>query len=90
MKTGTAKAVLGDTIVAETTQWHEVEGNVYFPAESVKQEYLSPTDLHTTCPWKGEASYYTLTVGGGLLLFNGANTPTAFGQYFAWFKLTKA
>jgi uncharacterized protein (DUF427 family) len=79
MKTGTAKATIGPTTVAETTQWHEVEGNVYFPAESVKKEYFSPTDLHTTCPWKGEASYYTVTVGGGFLLPDKT-----------WFKPTKS
>lgn len=39
-------------------------GNVYFPPESVKSEFLRPSDTHTTCWWKGEASYYTLEVDG--------------------------
>jgi uncharacterized protein (DUF427 family) len=64
MKTGTAKATVGGTTIAETSEWEEVEGNVYFPPSSLKSEFFSGTDLHTTCPWKGEASYYTITVGG--------------------------
>jgi uncharacterized protein (DUF427 family) len=64
MKTGTAKATVGSTTIAEATHWHEVEGNVYFPPESIKKEFFSPTELHTTCSWKGEASYYSVTVGG--------------------------
>lgn len=39
-----------------------VEGNHYFPPSSVRMEYLKPSDHHTTCPWKGLASYYTLEV----------------------------
>lgn len=64
MKTGTARAAVGDTVIADTNEWEEVEGNVYFPPGAIKSEYFSGTDLHTTCPWKGEASYYTITVGG--------------------------
>jgi uncharacterized protein (DUF427 family) len=41
-----------------------VEGNIYFPFESVKSEYLRPSDTHTTCGWKGEASYYDIEVAG--------------------------
>jgi uncharacterized protein (DUF427 family) len=41
-----------------------VEGNHYFPPQSVKTEFLKSTDHHTTCPWKGEASYYSIVVGG--------------------------
>ena len=64
MKTGTAKAVVDGTVIAEATEWEEVEGNVYFPDAAVKKEYFTKTDLHTTCSWKGEASYYTIKVGG--------------------------
>jgi uncharacterized protein (DUF427 family) len=39
-----------------------VENNHYFPPDSVKREYLKESDTHTTCPWKGEASYYTVVV----------------------------
>jgi uncharacterized protein (DUF427 family) len=52
------------TVIAESDTTTIVEGNHYFPIESVREEYLRPSDTHTTCPWKGEASYYTLEVNG--------------------------
>jgi uncharacterized protein (DUF427 family) len=41
-----------------------VEGNHYFPATSVRSEFLRPSETHTTCPWKGKASYHSLEVNG--------------------------
>lgn len=41
-----------------------VEGNVYFPPDSVRREHLRPSDTHTTCGWKGTAGYYTVEVDG--------------------------
>jgi uncharacterized protein (DUF427 family) len=41
-----------------------VEGNHYFPPASIDREYFSESETHTTCPWKGEASYYSITVNG--------------------------
>jgi uncharacterized protein (DUF427 family) len=41
-----------------------VEGNVYFPADAVRREYLQPSDTHTVCGWKGTASYYHVAVDG--------------------------
>lgn len=64
MPSGHAIATVGDTVVAETDSWEEVEGNVYFPPASVKKEYLSKTGHSTYCPWKGDASYYTIKVDG--------------------------
>ncbi|EOO03963.1 putative duf427 domain protein [Phaeoacremonium minimum UCRPA7] len=64
MVSGHAKATVDGTVIAETDQWEEVEGNVYFPPSAVKSEYLTETDLHTTCSWKGDASYYTIGVNG--------------------------
>lgn len=64
MPTGHAKATVGDIVIAETDQWEEVEGNVYFPPSSIKPDYFSKTDLSTHCPWKGDASYYTIKAGG--------------------------
>jgi len=58
------KAVLDDTILAESDETVVVEGNHYFPPSSLKEEYFEPNDYHTTCPWKGEASYYDVVVGG--------------------------
>lgn len=59
-----AKAVWNDTVLAESDNYQEVEGNVYFPPESVKKEYFSPTDKNTHCPWKGEANYFTIETNG--------------------------
>ncbi len=51
-------------IIAESDRCEIVEGNHYFPPDSVKQEFLQPSDTHTTCGWKGIASYYNVTAGG--------------------------
>jgi uncharacterized protein (DUF427 family) len=51
-------------VIAESDQTTIVEGNHYFPVESVRAEYLRDSDTHTICPWKGTASYYTLEVNG--------------------------
>ena len=58
------KAIWNNTVIADSDQTVVVEGNHYFPAESVSWEYLQPSPTHSTCPWKGEASYYTLNAGG--------------------------
>ena len=58
------KAVLNGTVLAESDHTVVVEGNHYFPADSVKSEYFTPTDRATHCPWKGDASYYDITVDG--------------------------
>lgn len=51
-------------VVAESDETQVVEGNHYFPPHSVRAEFLQPSDHHTTCPWKGEASYRDVVVGG--------------------------
>tara|TARA_R110002020_G_scaffold98208_7_gene233923 strand:- start:1203 stop:1484 length:282 start_codon:yes stop_codon:yes gene_type:complete len=56
------KAIWKDQIIAESDKTIEVEGNQYFPPQAVNQEYLEKSDTHTTCPWKGKASYYSLKV----------------------------
>lgn len=58
-----AKAIVDGVVVAESDTFEIVEGSVYFPPEAVKTEYFTETSLHTTCPWKGQASYYTLQIG---------------------------
>jgi uncharacterized protein (DUF427 family) len=58
------KALWNNQVIAESNDTVVVEGNHYFPLESVKKEFLQPSDTHTTCPWKGLASYYTLEVNG--------------------------
>lgn len=50
--------------IAESDKTVVVEGNHYFPPGSVKREYFQSSNTHTTCPWKGEASYYNVVVNG--------------------------
>ena len=60
------KAVWKGTVIAEAPQEavELVEGNVYFPQEAVRRDYLKPSDTHTVCGWKGTASYYNVAVNG--------------------------
>ena len=58
------KAIWNGQIIAESNETVVVESNHYFPASSVKQEYLKPSDTTSVCPWKGMAHYYSLTVDG--------------------------
>jgi len=58
------RIIMNGTVIAESDNTKMVEGNHYFPPESVKTEYFSETAHNTTCPWKGKASYYTITVDG--------------------------
>ena len=58
------KAIWQETVLAESDDTVVVEGNHYFPADSVNRAYFKPSDTHTTCPWKGEASYYDVVVDG--------------------------
>lgn len=59
-----AKAIWKGTVLAESSDTRMVEGNRYFPKESVRSEYLRPSETHTVCPWKGTASYYHVEVNG--------------------------
>ncbi len=59
-----AKATWNGVVLAESDDVQFVEGNVYFPPESVKQEYLKESDTHSTCPRMGLASYYHIDVDG--------------------------
>ena len=58
------KAIWKDTIIAESDDTVVVEGNHYFPPDSVRQSYLNPSERTTYCPWKGTANYYSLNVDG--------------------------
>lgn len=57
------KAVYNGVVLAESDEVETVEGNVYFPKDSVKTEYLKESDTPYTCPWKGECQYYHVVVG---------------------------
>lgn len=59
-----AKAIWNNTVIAESDATIIVEGNHYFPPDSVVSEHLVPSDETTICGWKGEASYYDVQVGG--------------------------
>ena len=58
------RAIWNGKVVAESARTEIVEGNHYFPADSVRKEYLRPSDTHTACAWKGTASYFSLDVDG--------------------------
>ena len=58
-----AKAIWNGKVIAESETTEVVEGNVYFPETSLKREYFRPSSTTSTCPWKGQASYYSVQVG---------------------------
>ncbi len=58
------KAIWNGQTIAESDDTVVVENNHYFPKEAVKADYLVDSSTHTTCPWKGIASYYSLAVDG--------------------------
>jgi len=58
------KAIWNNIVIAESNDTVVVENNHYFPPESVNFDYFSPSEHKTTCPWKGEAHYYDITVSG--------------------------
>lgn len=58
------KAIWNGTTLAESDQCVVVEGNQYFPPDAVNRAYFHASDTHTTCPWKGIASYYTIEANG--------------------------
>ena len=60
----TMRATWNGAVLAESDDTVVVEGNHYFPAEAIKREHFRESAKHTTCPWKGEASYYDVVVGG--------------------------
>lgn len=57
------RATWNGRVIAESSNTAVVEGNQYFPAADVNPEYLRPSESHTTCHWKGLASYYDVVVG---------------------------
>ena len=57
------KATWRGTTLAESDDTVMVEGNYYFPADSINRKNFNESNTHTVCPWKGEASYYHVVVG---------------------------
>ncbi len=58
------KAIWNNTTLAESHETIIVEGNHYFPPDTVHSEYFQPSSNHTVCSWKGTASYYDVVVDG--------------------------
>lgn len=58
------KAIWNNQIIAESKDTVVIEGNHYFPHDSINKDYFKSSDTHTVCPWKGTASYYSLEVDG--------------------------
>lgn len=58
------KATWNGAVIAESDKYETVEGNVYFPKSSIKQEYFKKTSTTSVCGWKGTATYYSLNVNG--------------------------
>ena len=57
------RATWKGAVLAESEETVVVEGNHYFPADSVRREHFRESETHTVCPWKGTASYYDVVVG---------------------------
>jgi len=58
------KAYWNDELIAESDETIIIEGNHYFPPESIKKAYFQDSNTHTVCPWKGNACYYSIVVNG--------------------------
>ena len=58
------KATWNGAVLAESDRCVIVEGNHYFPPQAIRRQYFKPSTTHTTCSWKGEASYYNIEVNG--------------------------
>lgn len=58
------KAIWNAAVLAESDDTIVIEGNHYFPADSIDRDYFSPSETHTVCGWKGTASYYDINVNG--------------------------
>jgi len=58
------KAIWNNSVIAESNQTIVVEGNHYFPPDSIRPDHFQSSDTHTHCGWKGDASYYHVVVDG--------------------------
>ena len=59
-----AKAIWNGKVLAESNDTIVIEGNHYFPPESINRDYFQDSGTHTTCPWKGKANYYNIVDNG--------------------------
>jgi uncharacterized protein (DUF427 family) len=56
------EAIWNNVVIAESDTYEKVEGNIYFPPDSINKEYFKESNTHSICYWKGEASYYDIEV----------------------------
>jgi len=61
-----AKAIWNGVTLAESDRFEVVEGNIYFPPDTINGQYFKVSDTHTICGWKGQASYYDIVVNGDI------------------------
>ncbi len=59
-----ARAIWKGEVIGESDAYESLEGNIYFPPDSLRQEYFKESDRSSRCPWKGTAEYYTVVVDG--------------------------
>jgi len=90
---GMVRATWNGAVLAESDSCQQVEGNYYFPPESIHSNYFKPSATRTNCPWKGEAHYYNIVVDGevnidGAWRYPSATTEAArrFEGYVAFWK----
>ncbi len=78
------KAVLGGTVIAEAPKEDliAIEGNWYFPPESVNADFLEKSDTPYTCPWKGECQYFDVKDGDAVLPDRAWSYPTPYPTAF--------
>ena len=78
------KAVLGDTVIAEAPKEDliSIEGNWYFPPSSINREHLVESATPYTCPWKGEAQYFSVKASDGMLQDRAWSYPTPYPTSF--------
>ena len=76
--TGDMKAIWRDTVLAEAPKEAliRIEGNWYFPPDSLNRKFFAPSAHRTTCTWKGEASYYDVVIDGNINEFGAWYYPT--------------
>lgn len=58
------RAIWNNQVLAESDSYEVVENNIYFPPESINKEFFKQSSTHTTCVWKGVASYFSIEVNG--------------------------
>lgn len=61
------KAIWKDTVIAESDETLEIEGDVYFPQSTIKKQYINASKSHMPCPWRGEANCWSIEISGDIL-----------------------